>query len=67
VERRQRILAQKHLRSIKKGDRSLYHHTGDEKAVVGIAKALGDAYPTPTQRTALSVVDRARQIRSRDP
>src|SRR5439155_12514667 len=37
-------LAQKYLRAIKKGDRILYYHTGDEKAVVGIAKALSDAY-----------------------
>lgn len=40
-------LAQKHLRSIKKGDRILFYHTGDEKAVVGICKAAGDAYPDP--------------------
>jgi predicted RNA-binding protein with PUA-like domain len=40
-------LAQKHLREIKKGDRVLYYHTGDEKAVVGIAKALSNAYPDP--------------------
>src|SRR5437762_3502081 len=40
-------LAQKHLRGVKRGDRIFYYHTGDEKAVVGIAKALGDAYPDP--------------------
>lgn len=40
-------LAQKHLRSVKKGDRIFYYHTGDEKAVVGIARAAGDAYPDP--------------------
>jgi predicted RNA-binding protein with PUA-like domain len=40
-------LAQKHLRSVKKGDRIFYYHTGDEKAVVAIAKAGGDAYPDP--------------------
>jgi predicted RNA-binding protein with PUA-like domain len=40
-------LAQKHLRAIKKGDRIFYYHTGDEKAVVGIAKALSGAYPDP--------------------
>src|SRR5688500_10962329 len=40
-------LAQKHLRSIQKGDRIFFYHTGDEKAVVGIAKAAGDAYPDP--------------------
>jgi predicted RNA-binding protein with PUA-like domain len=51
-------LAQKHLRSVKKGDRIFYYHTGDEKSVVGIAKALGDAYPDPQDRTGkVSVVD----------
>jgi predicted RNA-binding protein with PUA-like domain len=51
-------LAQKHLRSVKKGDRIFYHHTGDEKSVVGIAKALGDAYPDPKDKAGKqSVVD----------
>jgi len=40
-------LAQRHLRAIQKGDRIFYYHTGDEKAVVGVAKALSGAYPDP--------------------
>ena len=40
-------LAQKHLRAVEKGDRIFYYHTGDEKAVVGIAKALSGPYPDP--------------------
>jgi predicted RNA-binding protein with PUA-like domain len=44
-------LAQKHLHAVKKGDRIFYYHTGDEKAVVGIAKALGDAYADPEDAT----------------
>ena len=44
-------LAQKHLRSVKKGDRIFFYHTGDVKAVVGIAKAAGDAYPDPQDKT----------------
>ncbi len=40
-------LAQKHLRSIRKGDRIFYYHTGKEKAVVAMAKATSDAYPDP--------------------
>ena len=43
-------LAQKHLRAVKKGDRIFFYHTGSEKAVVGIAKAAGDAYPDPEDR-----------------
>lgn len=51
-------LAQKHLRSVKKGDRIFYYHTGDEKAVVGIAKAVGDAYPDPKDESGrLHAVD----------
>jgi predicted RNA-binding protein with PUA-like domain len=49
-------LAQKHLRSIRKGDSIFYYHTGKEKAVVGIAKAAGDAYPDPANSN-LFVVD----------
>ena len=51
-------LAQKHLRSVRKGDRIFYYHTGDEKAIVGIAKALGDAYGDPKDTSGkASVVD----------
>ena len=40
-------LAQRHLRSIRKGDRIFYYHTGKEKAVVATARAATDAYPDP--------------------
>src|SRR5204863_528229 len=49
-------LAQKHLRSIKKGDRIFYYHTGNEKAVIGIARAAGDAYPDRKDKTGKAVV-----------
>ena len=51
-------LAQKHLRSIRKGDRIFYYHTGKEKAVVAVAKAASDAYDDPNDKTGkLAVVD----------
>jgi predicted RNA-binding protein with PUA-like domain len=51
-------VAQRNLRSVKKGDRIFYYHTGDEKSVVGVAKALGDAYPDPADATGKAhVVD----------
>jgi predicted RNA-binding protein with PUA-like domain len=43
-------LALKHLSQIKKGDRVLIYHTGDEKAAVGIAQALSAAYPDPAKK-----------------
>jgi predicted RNA-binding protein with PUA-like domain len=49
-------LAQKHLHAVKKGDRIFYYHTGGEKAVVGIAKALGNAYPDPADKTGKPAV-----------
>ena len=44
-------LAQKHLRSIREGDRIFFYHTGKEKAVVGIARAASDAYPDPADKS----------------
>ena len=49
-------LAQKHLHAVKKGDRIFYYHTGDEKAVVAIAKALGNAYTDPDDKTGKQAV-----------
>jgi predicted RNA-binding protein with PUA-like domain len=49
-------VAQKHLRSVQEGDRIFYYHTGNEKSVVGVAKALGDAYPDPDDKTGKAFV-----------
>jgi predicted RNA-binding protein with PUA-like domain len=49
-------VAQKHLHAVKKGDRIFYYHTGDEKSVVGVARALGDAYPDPKDGSGKSAV-----------
>ncbi|HLG17247.1 MAG TPA: EVE domain-containing protein [Blastocatellia bacterium] len=40
-------LALKHLREVKKGDALLVYHTGDEKAIVGLAEATSGSYPDP--------------------
>ena len=40
-------VAQKHLQSMRKGDFIFFYHTGDVKAVVGIAKAAGAPYADP--------------------
>jgi predicted RNA-binding protein with PUA-like domain len=51
-------LALKNLKDIQKGDPILIYHTGDEKAAVGVAKALGGAYPDPSNKDPkLLVVD----------
>lgn len=40
-------VAQKHLRSVRKGDQIFFYHTGDEKSVVGVMKAAADAAADP--------------------
>ena len=51
-------VAQRHLHAVKKGDRIFYYHTGDEKAIIGIAKAAGNAYPDPDDASGkFAVVD----------
>jgi len=51
-------LALRHLSTVKRGDLVFIYHTGDEKAVVGRARAASDPYPDPRQKDAkLLVVD----------
>jgi len=51
-------LALKHLREMKPGDQVLVYHTGDEKAVVGIAAVVSLPYADPKLKDPkLTVVD----------
>jgi len=49
-------VAQKHLHAVKKGDRIFYYHTGSEKSIVGVAKAIGNAYPDPKDKSGKAAV-----------
>ena len=49
-------VAQRNLHAVKKGDRIFYYHTGDEKQIVGIAKALADAYADPDNPSGKAAV-----------
>ena len=42
-------VALKNLRAMAVGDEVLIYHTGDEKAVVGLARVVTAAYPDPKQ------------------
>ena len=48
--------ALKFLRETRKGDEVLFYHTGDEKAIVGLASLTSDSYPDPKD-AKLVVVD----------
>ena len=39
--------ALRNLREMKVGDQAFIYHTGDEKAIIGIAKVVKAAYPDP--------------------
>jgi predicted RNA-binding protein with PUA-like domain len=57
-------LALKHLAAASKGDDVLFYHTGDEKAVVGVAQVVRDAYPDPKAKDAKLVVVDIRPVRA---
>lgn len=40
-------LALKHMRRVSAGDEAFVYHTGNERAVVGIARISSDPYPDP--------------------
>jgi predicted RNA-binding protein with PUA-like domain len=51
-------VALRNMRNAKKGDKVLIYHTGDEKAIIGLAEIVREAYPDPKQKNEkLSVVD----------
>src|ERR1700746_1455449 len=53
--------ARNNLRKMRRGDEVLFYHSGDDKAVVGIAKVTRQAYPDPTAKEGhWSAVDLAR-------
>lgn len=49
-------LALRHIRAMTSGDQVLIYHSGDDKAVVGLAKVVSEPYPDPKNPT-LTVVD----------
>ena len=57
---RRRIHSRRNICAASADDQIFYYHTGDEKSVIGIAKAVTDAYPDPADKTGKAhVVDLA--------
>jgi predicted RNA-binding protein with PUA-like domain len=57
-------LALKHLRTMRRGDRVLIYHTGDEKRLVGIAAVTGEPYPDPSAGDERIVVVDVKPVRA---
>lgn len=55
--------AQKNLRSIKKGDRVFFYHTGKEKSVVGVMEVTADPAPDPGDASGKRVAVTVKPIR----
>ncbi len=49
-------VALRNLRSMKSGERVFVYHTGAEKAAVGIARVVEEAYPDPKSKNPRLVV-----------
>jgi predicted RNA-binding protein with PUA-like domain len=56
-------LALQNLRKVRKGDRVLYYHTGNEKAIVGEMRAVSDPRPDPHDPAGKLVVVEVRAVR----
>lgn len=49
-------VALRNLRAMKSGERVVVYHTGDEKAAVGLAEVVREAYPDPKKKNEKLVV-----------
>lgn len=47
--------AQKHMRSMQKGDAAFFYHTGKERQVVGVVNIISTAHPDTTDPKFVSV------------
>lgn len=48
--------ARSHLKAMKKGDQAFFYHTGDEKAIVGIASVTREYFPDPKDKEWAAVM-----------
>jgi len=61
-------VALRNLRAMKRGERAIVYHTGDEKAAVGVAEIVREAYPDPKAKDErLLVVELAPRRRLEPP
>jgi len=60
-------LARQHLRKIQVGDRVLYYHTGQERAIVGELRVVAGPRPDPDSNDAKSVVVTVEPVKTWDP
>ncbi|MEZ6023657.1 MAG: EVE domain-containing protein [Hyphomonadaceae bacterium] len=47
--------AKAHLKTMKKGDRAFFYHSGEGKEIVGVSEVVKEAYIDPTDKTGAFV------------
>lgn len=47
--------ARNNLKAMKKGDQAFVYHTGEDKAIIGIAEIVKEAYPEPKDKDWIAV------------
>lgn len=55
-------LALKHIRSMKKGDKAFFYHTGDEKQIVGMMEITSNPFPNPQEEDERFVVVKVKSV-----
>lgn len=48
--------AAKNLKTMKRGDRAFFYHSGEARAIVGVAEIVKEAYPDPSDETGRFVM-----------
>ena len=56
--------AQKNMRSMSKGDRAFFYHSGKERRIVGIVEIARDPYPDPEDETGKRVLVDVKTVES---
>jgi predicted RNA-binding protein with PUA-like domain len=56
-------LALQNLRKMRKGDRALIYHTGNERAVIGIAEVISNPYQDPEANDKKRMVVKLKPVR----
>jgi predicted RNA-binding protein with PUA-like domain len=59
--------ALRNLGAMKRGERAIVYHTGGEKAAVGVAEVVREAYPDPKARDARLLVVELAPVRRIEP
>src|SRR5277367_2713856 len=58
--------ARSNLKAMKKGDLAFIYHSGEDKAIVGIAKIISEPYPDPKDKDWV-VIDIAAEKKLKNP